>query len=49
MRVLNPKEIQAVSGGATSGSLPPPLDSIRSLLLGFFALLTGGNFLKYWY
>jgi hypothetical protein len=48
MRVLSPQEISHVSGGATT-SFTAALDSISSLLKGFFALITGGNFLKYWY
>jgi hypothetical protein len=47
MRVLSQEEISHVSGGATS--VAAALSSITSLLQGFFALLTGGNFLKYWY
>lgn len=48
MRVLSPKEINHVSGGATT-SFASALQSITGLLQGFFALITGGNFLKYWY
>ncbi|MFT3857324.1 MAG: hypothetical protein QM742_07470 [Aquabacterium sp.] len=47
MRVLSPQEISHVSGGATS--VAAALKSITGLLQGFFALITGGNFLKYWY
>lgn len=48
MRVLSNEEINHVSGGADT-SFTSALKSITGLLQGFFALITGGNFLKYWY
>jgi hypothetical protein len=48
MRVLSDQEIHAVSGSAGT-SVAAAFKSISGLLMGFFALLTGGNVLKYWY
>jgi hypothetical protein len=51
MRVLSNQEIHAVSGSAstTSTGSVNAFSSFTNLLLGLFALFTGGNFIKYLY
>ena len=49
MRVLSDQEIHAVSGSASSTGSVNAFSSFTNLLLGLFALFTGGNFIKYLY
>jgi hypothetical protein len=49
MRVLSTQEIQHVSGGASTSTTSSGTNPFSLLLVGLVALLSGKNFIKWFY